>query len=63
VTTRGRRPRLRTALLSGIVAAIAVLALVIMTDPRRVGVFRDTAGRTAAPDEAGWVHAAAAQSD
>ena len=60
MTTRGRRPRLRAALLSGIVVAIAVLALVIVTDPRRIGVVRETAGRTAAPGEAGWVHAGAA---
>lgn len=52
--------RLRTALLLAVVAALGLLALVIVGDPRRVGVFPDQPGRTAAPGESGWVRAAAA---
>jgi hypothetical protein len=56
-----RRPRpLRAVLLVAVAASIAVLALVVVTDPRRIGVFRESAGRTAAPGESGWVHAGAA---
>ena len=43
------------ALLLGVAAALAVLTILIATDPRRIGVFREQAGRTAAPGEAGWV--------
>ncbi len=50
----------RALLLLGVAIAIGVLALVIATDPRRIGVFRDHPGRSAAPGEAGWVHASAA---
>jgi Kelch motif len=53
-----RRPRwLRAVLLLAVVGAIGLLALVIVTDAGRVGLFP---GRTAAPGEAGWVRAAAA---
>ncbi len=48
------------ALLLGVAAALGVLAILIATDPRRIGVFREQAGRTAAPGEAGWVTRAAA---
>ncbi len=37
------------------VAALGLLALVIVTDPRRIGVFREQAGRSPGPGEAGWV--------
>jgi hypothetical protein len=43
------------ALLLGVAAALGVLTILIATDPRRIGVFREQAGRTAAPGEAGWV--------
>jgi N-acetylneuraminic acid mutarotase len=52
---RGRAPRLRGALLVAVVAAIAVLAVVIATDPRRIGIFPGQPGRSTAPGEAGWV--------
>jgi len=56
-----RRPRgLRAVLLLAVVAAVGLLALVIVTDPRRVGVFPERPGRTAAPGEAGWARVAAA---
>ncbi len=56
-----RRPsRLRLALLLAEVIAAGVLAVAIATDPQRLGVFADRAGRTAAPEEARWVRAAAA---
>lgn len=56
-----RRPsRLRLALLLAVVAAAGVLALVIVTDPRRIGIFPGEPGRTAAPGEAGWVYGGAA---
>lgn len=60
MTTRGRRPRLRGLLLVGVVAAIAVLTVVIVADPRRIGIFSNQPGRTAAPGEAGWVRGAGA---
>jgi hypothetical protein len=52
--------RLRLALLLAVVAATGVLALVIVADPRRIGVFPDQPGRTAELGESGWVRAAAA---
>ncbi len=56
-----RRPRgLRLVLLLALVAALAVLALVVVTDPRRIGIFSGAPGRTAAPGEAGWVRVTAA---
>jgi hypothetical protein len=56
-----RRPsRLRLALLLVVVVATGVLAFVVVTDPRRIGVFPDQPGRTAVPGESGWVRAAAA---
>jgi Kelch motif protein len=56
-----RRPsRLRLALLLAVVIAAGVLAVAIVTDPQRVLVFADRAGRTAAPGEVGWVRGAAA---
>ena len=60
MTTGGRRRPLRAVLLLGVAAAIAVLALVIVADPRRVGIFRDSPGRTTVPGEAGWMRVAAA---
>lgn len=42
------------------VAALGLLALVVVTDPRRIGVFREQAGRSPGPGEAGWVKRAAA---
>lgn len=53
-----RAPRLRGALLVGIVAAIAVLAAVIAGDPRRLGIYPEQPGRSAAPGESGWVRMA-----
>jgi hypothetical protein len=46
--------------LLAVVAAFGILALVIVIDPRRIGVFREQPGRTAAPGEAGWVRRGAA---
>jgi len=61
VDRRDRRPRrLRPALLLAVVSALALLALVIATDPRRIGVYPVQPGRSAGPGEAGWVRAAAA---
>ena len=57
---RGDPTRLRALLLLGVVLAIGLLSLVIATDPRRIGIFRDHPGRTAAPGETGWVRAGAA---
>ena len=57
---RGRPPRLRVALLLAVVVASGVLAVAIVTDPRRLTVLEDRAGRTAAPDESGWVRRAPA---
>lgn len=54
----GRESRGRAALLLALVAAFGLLALVIVTDPRRIGVFSGQPGRTSAPGEAGWVRAA-----
>jgi len=48
------------ALLLAVVAGLALLALVIATDPRRIGVYPDQPGRSAGPGEPGWVRAAAA---
>jgi hypothetical protein len=57
----GRRARPpRAVLLVAVAASIAALALVVVTDPRRIGSFRETAGRTTAPGESGWVEAGAA---
>ena len=55
-----RTSRLRLGLLLAVVIAAGVLAVAIVTDPERLGVFADRAGRTAAPGESGWVRAAAA---
>lgn len=52
--------RLRLALLLAVASGVAVLALVIVGDPRRIGLFPGQDGRTAGPDESGWVRAAAA---
>lgn len=49
------RSRLRAVLLLAVVAALAVLATVVVTDPRRIGVFDAQPGRTAGPSEPGWV--------
>ena len=51
---------MRVVLLLAVALAVAVLSLVIATDPRRIGIFQDHPGRTAAPGEAGWVRAGAA---
>ena len=51
---------LRLALLLAVVAAAGFLALVVVTDPRRIGFFPGEPGRTAAPGEAGWRYGAAA---
>lgn len=55
-----RSPRLRLVLLLAVVIAAGVLAIAIVSDPQRLLVFADRAGRTAAPDEPGWVRGAAA---
>jgi hypothetical protein len=56
-----RRPsRLRPALLLAVVAALGLLAVVVVTDPRRIGLFPDQPGRSAGPGETGWVRAASA---
>jgi hypothetical protein len=47
-------------LLLAVVVAFGLLALVIVADPRRIGVFREHPGRTASPGEAGWVRRGAA---
>ena len=57
---RPRTSRLRLALLLAVACAVGVLAIAIVTGPQRLEVFADRAGRTAAPDEPGWVRAAAA---
>jgi hypothetical protein len=54
------RSRLRGALLVAVVAGLAVLAIVVVTDPRRIGLSDTQPGRTAAPDEAAWTLAAPA---
>ncbi len=59
-SSRARTPRLRLALLLAVVVAAGVLAVAIVGEPRRLDVFADRSGRTAAPDERGWVRAAAA---
>jgi hypothetical protein len=43
-----------------VVIATGLLAVVVVSDPRRIGVFSDVPGRSAGPGEAGWVRAAAA---
>ena len=55
-----RSSRLRLGLLLTVVIAAGVLAVAIVADPRRLDVFADRAGRTAAPDERGWVRVALA---
>ena len=57
---RRRTSRLRKGLLLAVLTALVVLALVIVLDPRRLGIFPDQPGRSAGPGEAGWVRAAAA---
>lgn len=54
------RSRLRGALLFTVVGGLLVLAVVIVTDPRRIGLFDTQPGRTAAPDEPAWTLAAPA---
>ena len=49
------RSRLRAALLLEVVAALALLALVVVLEPGRVGIFPGLPGRTAGPSEPGWV--------
>jgi Kelch motif len=61
VTSRGGRGSpVRGVLLLGVVLAAGILAIVIATDPRRIGIFQEHPGRSAAPGEAGWARAAAA---
>lgn len=50
--------RLRGVLLLAVVVAIGVLAAVIVSDPRRVGVFRTQPGRSPSPGELTWVRLA-----
>ncbi len=50
-----RSSRRRVILVLAVVAALGVLAVVIVTDPRRIGIFPGQPGRAAAPGEAGWV--------
>ena len=52
-----RPSKLRLALLLAVVAAVGFLAIVIVTDPRRIGIFMTEPGRTASPGEAGWRYA------
>ncbi len=59
-SANSRPSRLRLALLLGVAAALGVLALVVVTDPRRIGVFPGEPGRTVGSGEAGWVSVAAA---
>lgn len=47
-------------LLLAVVVGFGLLAVVVVTDPRRIGVFQRQPGRTAAPGEAGWMYASAA---
>jgi hypothetical protein len=58
--TSRARSRHRGVLLLAVVAGLAVLAGVVVTDPRRIGVFESQPGRTAAPDEAAWTRGAPA---
>lgn len=56
-----RRPsRLRLALLVAVALAAGSLALVVVIDPRRIGIFPNEPDRSPAPGEAGWVLAGAA---
>ena len=55
---RGQSPRLRGGLLVAVVAAISVLAVVVATDPRRIGIFPTQPGRSPALGEATWVRLA-----
>ena len=57
---RSRRSRLRALLLLGVVVALGVLVAAVVLDPRRIGIDPGMPGRSAAPDEAGWVLAASA---
>jgi hypothetical protein len=57
---RASRTRLRGGLLLAVVAGLLVLALVVVTDPRRIGVFETQPGRSAALDDAAWTRAAPA---
>ncbi len=52
--------RVRRVLLLAVVAGLVVLAAVVVTDPRRIGLFEPRPGRTSAPDEAAWTLAAPA---
>lgn len=49
--------RLRAGLLVAVAVAVAALAVVVISDPRRIGQYPGNPGRTAAPQEAGWVRA------
>jgi hypothetical protein len=60
VDANRRRSRLRLALLLAVVGAVGLLALMVVTDPRRIGIFSNDPGRSASPGEAGWVDASAA---
>jgi hypothetical protein len=52
---RSRPPnRLRLVLLSLVVVALGVLAVLVVTQPGRIGLFPGSPGRTAAPGEAAW---------
>jgi hypothetical protein len=55
VDTDRRPSRLRLVLLLAVALAAGSLALVVATDPRRIGIFPNEPGRSAAPGEAGWV--------
>jgi hypothetical protein len=55
LNAEGRRPsRLRPTLLLAVAATLAVVALVVVSDPRRIGFLPGEPGRTVAPGEAGW---------
>jgi hypothetical protein len=58
---RSRPPnRLRSALLSLVVAALGLLAVFVVTQPGRLGLFPGSPGRTVAPGEAAWTRLSAA---
>jgi hypothetical protein len=54
------RMRYRGVLLLAVVAGLAVLAALVVTDPRRIGVFETQPGRSPGPDEAAWTRGAPA---
>ncbi|MBA2300351.1 MAG: hypothetical protein H0W22_06205 [Chloroflexi bacterium] len=53
-------PRLRLTLLLAVVVAVGMLAALVVTDPRRIGMFGEQPGRSAGPGEDSWARAAAA---